>query len=93
MLFKPVSGNVSEDKVHGLSDLLFEVLSGSGEDLHSKARSMLEQIFAFEGVLMESETGARRVVRYLYLKLINAIDVAKQMPLFDELTQAMLKVL
>jgi hypothetical protein len=38
MLFEPVSETATDDKVHGLSDLLFEVLSGQGDDFYSKAR-------------------------------------------------------
>jgi hypothetical protein len=41
MLFEPVAADSTDDKVNGLSDLLFEVLSGQSEDLHSKACSML----------------------------------------------------
>lgn len=93
MLFEPVAETAAEDRVHGLSDLLFEVLSGQGQDLYSKARSMLQELFKYKGVLAEGEGGTRKVIRYLYLKLVNHIDVAKQMPLFEELTAALLGIL
>ena len=83
----------AEDRVQGLSDLLFEVLSGQGDDLYSKAREMLQELLQYSGMLAERGAGARKVIRYLYLKLVNHIDVAKQMPLFEELTSALLTIL
>lgn len=53
MLFEPVSGDSTDDKINGLSDLLLEVLSGQSEDLHSKACSMLNQILMYEGLMSE----------------------------------------
>jgi hypothetical protein len=93
LLLAPVASEFNESKVQGLSDLLFETLSGQGEDLHSKARSMLQELFAYQGILRQEGEGARMVIRYLYLKLVNNIDLVKQMPLFEELTSALLKVL
>jgi hypothetical protein len=47
----------------------------------------------YKGVLIESEAGARKTIRYLYLKLVNQIDVSKQMPLFEELNSALMSIL
>jgi len=90
MLFAVVAKDNHEDCVQGLSDLLFEVLSGSGEDLHSKGQAMVNELFKYSGIFNSEEVGSRRVLRYLYLKLINNIDISKQMPLFEELTSALM---
>ena len=54
---------------------------------------MLQELLRYKGVLLEGEGGTRKVIRYLYLKLVNHIDVAKQMPLFEELSAALLSIL
>jgi hypothetical protein len=91
MLFAPLTD--SDDQVNGLSELLLEVIAGQGEDLHSKARTMLQELLAFPGILSEQGETTRKVIRYLYLKLVNTVDTAKQMPLYEELTSALVKVL
>jgi hypothetical protein len=54
---------------------------------------MLQQLLIYKGVLIESEAGARKTIRYLYLKLVNQIDISKQMPLFEELNSALISIL
>ena len=54
---------------------------------------MLQELLRYKGVLIESEVAARKVIRYLYLKLVNHIDVSKQMPLFEELNSALISIL
>ena len=38
------------DRINGLSDLLFEVISGHGDELHSKGMSMLQEFLKTEKV-------------------------------------------
>ena len=40
------SGSAVQDRVNGLSELLFEVVSGHGNELHSKGESVLTEILA-----------------------------------------------
>lgn len=54
---------------------------------------MLQALLANSGLMAEQSGPARKVIRYLYLKLLNAVDIAKQMPLFEELNSAIVKVL
>ena len=74
-----------DDRASGLSELLFEVVSGHGEDLHSKGRSVLSELLMSPSIA--TNDGCRQVVRVLYLKLVNGIDVGKQLPIFEELTE------
>lgn len=78
-----------EDRVNGLSELFFEVVSGQGEDLHSKGRSVLSELLMSPSIA--ASDGCRQVVRVLYLKLVNGIDVLKQVPIFEELTEKLCK--
>lgn len=64
----------------GTSDLLFEVIYGASEDLHSKSQDVLEQFFAVSDP-KNSEAG--KTARFLFVKLFNSIDSAKQKGLFD----------
>ena len=73
----------------GVSDLLFEVISGHGEDLHSKSREVLTELLCSPEV---AQIGScRQAVRVLYLKLFNEIDVMKQLPMFEVLTDTLCK--
>lgn len=76
MIVEPMG---DENSMHGVSDLFFEVLSGQGEDLHSKARSVLAEIL--------KSNCSWELIRMIYLKLVNSIDTSKQLPMFEELTE------
>jgi hypothetical protein len=54
---------------------------------------MLQALLAYPVILQVDGATTRKVIRYLYLKLVNTVDVAKQMPLFELLTEALIKVL
>ena len=58
-----------EHSLHGVSDLFFEVVSGQGEDLHSKARSVLAELL--------KSNSSWELIRMVYLKLVNSIDTSK----------------
>jgi len=79
MLYQPLIAEEQnkDEAVQGLSDLLFEVLSGQGEDLHSKAREILNELLKCPELLKENNTKLRRCIRFLYLKLLNEIDFKK----------------
>lgn len=57
----------------GLSDLIFEVLYGATEGVHSKAKEILKQIIS------GNDRGPLKInlIRHIYLKLINEIDTEK----------------
>lgn len=74
---------LANDRINGLAELFFEVISGHGKDLHSGGQSLLSQILACE--LVSSSQSCRQMIRILYLKLVNDIDVFKQGPIFEEL--------
>lgn len=73
--FLDEDATLASDRVNGLADLFFEVISGHGNDLHSGGQSLLSQILACE--LVSSSQSCRQMVRILYLKLVNDIDVLK----------------
>ena len=68
---------------------MFEVISGQGEDLHSKSKEVLDQLLNSPDIV--SNDSCRQVVRVLYLKLLNEIDVMKQLPMFEVLTEKLCK--
>jgi hypothetical protein len=70
--------------VLGLVDLLFEVCSGETDSLHSKAAEVLTMLLD-NGEFIATDPGLM-TVRYLYLKLTNTVDTAKQLPMFEILT-------
>jgi|TARA_B110000285_G_C15086362_1_gene596423 hypothetical protein len=62
----------------GVSDVLFEVLYGASQDLHSKSAELLAELFERQPL----DAPFVRTVRFLLIKLFNAIDTSKQHPLF-----------
>jgi len=50
MGFIDEEGAVANDRVNGLSELFFEVISGHGNDLHSKGETILSEILSCEKV-------------------------------------------
>ena len=75
--------SLASDRVNGLADLFFEVVSGHGNDLHSCGQGLISLILASQKVL--ASHNCRQMIRILYLKLVNEIDVVKQGPIFEEL--------
>jgi len=70
--------------VIGLVDLLFEVCSGETDSLHSKAAEVLTMLLDYSKFIGTAH--GLMTVRYLYLKLVNTVDTAKQLPMFEILT-------
>jgi len=68
--------------LQGVSDVLLEVMYGASEDLHSKATEVLSVLLTLD-VKGEKRERLDKVVRYLLIKLVNSIDTAKQLPLFE----------
>ena len=78
--------------VQGISDVIFEVMYGASQDLHSKAASIQAVILSLLGGGGEVSLAGKvslvtKVVRLLYIKLFNAIDASKQLPLFEQIHQ------
>ena len=84
-----MADSASEDQVLGLTDLLFEVCKGQQEDLHSKAPEVLTALLTNEKAWFTSGSYQLKVMRYLWLKLTNAIDTQKQLPMFKILTTSL----
>lgn len=62
------------DHLNGISELLFEVAYGASEALHSKAPEVL-------GQLLSHPTYSPQIImlmRYIFLKLFNEVDIEKQ---------------
>jgi len=83
MLLKPlysVSAGpfVTLNVQQGVSDVFLEVLYGASQDLHSKSTELLTQLFERRPL----DAPFVRTVRFLLIKLFNAIDTSKQHPLF-----------
>ena len=57
----------------GVSDVFFEVVYGASEDLHSKSAEVLAQLFQRRPL----DIPFVRTVRFLFIKLFNAIDASK----------------
>lgn len=62
--------------------MLFEVVYGAGEGLHSKFPEVMISLLSYYKSNSESKT-LQALVRCLFLKLINEVDIEKQQPLFD----------
>ena len=67
MIMKPLDDE-QINTVQGVSDLLFEVMYGASQDLHSKFEEILNCVLDFQKTQM---------IRFLFLKLFNSIDAAK----------------
>ncbi|CDW84473.1 small subunit processome component 20 homolog [Stylonychia lemnae] len=72
------------NRVLGLADLLFEVVYGAGEGLHSKYNEVMDSIFDY---LKQNEYNQtiQMLIRCLLLKQLNEVDTEKQQPIFDML--------
>lgn len=71
-----------EDRVNGLTDLLYEVISGHRDDLHSKAESLLVQIYDSNKIV--ESANCQLLTRILLLKLVNSIDTGKLGGIFEQ---------
>lgn len=67
-----------EDRAHalGVSDLYFEMAYGAAEDLYTNATDLLE-------VMAEQDGDEKGVLRLLLVKLFNAVDTSRQLPLYE----------
>ena len=59
----------------GISELLFEVVYGASEGLHSRAKELLTEVLKFEAV--KRHQGIVTVIRMLIMKLVNEVDTEK----------------
>lgn len=87
MLITCVVSSAEPQVQYGMADLLYEVVAGHQEDLHSKARSVITALLTSQQVL--SEPTCRNMVRFLFLQLANTINPQKQFLLFEELTTSL----
>lgn len=69
----------------GISDLLFEVIYGANEGLHSKSNEVLSNMHEYFQSNPTNEV--LMVIRCVYLKLFNEVDTEKQQPLYDFLVK------
>ena len=90
LAFLDEEGAPVSERIYGLSQLLFEVVSGHSDELHSKGEVVLGALLASEKV--SSSHSCRQVIRILYLKLVNEIDVNKLGPVFEQLVANLGKV-
>jgi hypothetical protein len=75
------------ENVVGISELLFEVVYGASEGLHSRAKESLEQILVFQaGSRSESLVN---LVRCFFVKLINEVDTEKHHLIYDVLSKTL----
>ena len=77
------------DRINGIAELVFEVVSGHGDELHSKGESVLAEILATE--MVSQSQNFRQMLRILLLKLVNAIDVHKLGAIFELLVKHLAK--
>lgn len=72
--------------IQGITDVFFELMYGTQEDLHNKAIAWLTQLFS-----LPLDPTLTRALRFLMVKLFSQIDSSKQLPLFvciqEELVQ------
>ena len=66
-------------------DLIFETVSGHGEEIHSKGMPMLNELLRNDQIVQNASI--KLVIRYLFLKFVNEIDTSKQLPIFEALTK------
>ncbi len=75
------------DKTVGISELLFEVVYGASEGLHSRAKECLEQLLIFQRV--DRTPDLISLIRCLFIKLINEVDTEKHQLIYDTLTKTL----
>lgn len=78
LILKPLYSNAAGPFVainikQGVSDVLFEVMYGASEDLHSKSGEVLGQLLQRQSL----DPAFVCMVRYLFIKLFHAIDASK----------------
>ena len=83
MVTKPVLEKEDDTVLYGIADLIVEVVSGQADDLHSKARQTIAELLKSK-TLTESPD-CRKLIRFIYLKLVNTVTPQKQTPIFEEL--------
>ena len=71
-----------EDRINGFSELLFEMVSGHGDELHSKADAALAAILNSNKIAQKENF--RKLALILLLKLVNSIDSGKLNKVFDQ---------
>jgi ADP-ribosylglycohydrolase len=75
------------DKTVGISELLFEVVYGASEGLHSRAKECLEQLLIFN---KDHRTPDQiSLIRCLFIKLINEVDTEKHQLIYDTITKTL----
>lgn len=64
-------------KIMGCCDLIFEVIYGAGEGLHSKFNEVMQALLTFYSK-NENNLSLNLTIRCLFMKLINEVDTEKQ---------------
>jgi hypothetical protein len=81
MILSPLSDTEDQSKVSGIVDLLFEIIYGSGEGLHSKTSEILNSLLSID-CIKESTSS---IIRSLFMKLVTEIDIKKQELMYETL--------
>ena len=64
-----------------MSDAWFEVMYGSSQMLHSRSSEILQLLLSQS----LSSSNGNKMIRFLFIKLFNAIDSSKQQLLFESI--------
>jgi len=89
IILKPVLNNQDSksprlDVEIGISELLFEVVYGASEGLHSRAKELLTEVLKYE--TGNRHQGVVTVIRMLIMKLVNEVDTEKHQLIYDSLS-------
>lgn len=68
----------------GISELLFEVVYGASEGLHSRAKELLTEVLKYES--HKRPQGLVTVLRLLIMKLVNEVDTEKHQLIYDSIS-------
>lgn len=68
----------------GISELLFEVVYGASEGLHSRAKELLTEVLKYEAG--KRPQGLMSVIRQLIMKLVNEVDTEKHQLIYETMS-------
>lgn len=89
IIFKPVleqsdSKRQILDMEIGISELLFEVVYGASEGLHSRAKELLTEVLKYQSG--KRPQSVLTIVRMLIMKLVNEVDTEKHQLIYDSIS-------